>query len=98
MRTRSALCQLPEGKARIGWSLCRVRWWWQGILAKMSEQTRSVVAVLEAVANVSDSISPKSFGSYVISMTRNASNVFEVGGTHAMDAPPACRVCFARTA
>ena len=45
----------------------------------MSASTRSVVKVLEAIATIMDSISPKAFSSYVISMTRNSSHVLEVG-------------------
>ena len=52
----------------------------QEVSASMSESTRSVVKVLEAIATIMDRISPKAFSSYVISMTRNSSHVLEVGG------------------
>lgn len=44
----------------------------------LSEQTRETMEVFEVIARMRKEISPKAFGSYVISMTHTASHVMEV--------------------
>lgn len=44
----------------------------------MSTSTRDVLGICSACAEIMDTISPKAIASYVISMTRQASNVMEV--------------------
>ena len=46
--------------------------------AKFSEQTQETLAVLEVMAQMQQEISPNCFGSYVISMTHQASHIMEV--------------------
>lgn len=50
----------------------------KGLFERMTESTRQVVKVLDAVANIKERISSKAVASYVISMTRESCNVLEV--------------------
>jgi phosphoenolpyruvate carboxylase len=47
-------------------------------LTRLSEPTQETLAVLEVMAQMQQEISPQCFGSYVISMTHQASHVMEV--------------------
>ncbi|CAM6091089.1 unnamed protein product [Calypogeia fissa] len=49
-----------------------------GLLKTMSDSTRAVLGICIACAEIMNTISPKAIASYVISMTRSASNVMEV--------------------
>ena len=54
----------------------------QGLYKTMSEPSREVVELFFSMADIGENISEKSIASYVISMTRQASHVMEVGSFH----------------
>eukprot|EP00271_Cylindrocystis_brebissonii_P012817 TRINITY_DN32322_c0_g1_i1.p1 TRINITY_DN32322_c0_g1~~TRINITY_DN32322_c0_g1_i1.p1 ORF type:complete len:1183 (+),score=274.32 TRINITY_DN32322_c0_g1_i1:143-3691(+) len=50
----------------------------QDLKGRMTDSTKEVIKVFEAIANIKDNISPLAVASYVISMTRTSSHIIEV--------------------